>query len=215
LDWADNVMSIALTIVVTVLAVLGGVVGRAYLRARALRPAVYHNLSLADLDPFLRSWAVWLGNRGEILVGHERADPIVHFRKRTYKRRPNVLFFRFRNADESRRSFPGVRAALDAARVDYDLERTRRTRQPRALVVALDPGDVLMPAAAIRLIDIVFGALQAGTTPGFLIWSEGPFQAVPDRENVPLVAPIAARRAGFRMGVALGRILRAILLPRS
>jgi hypothetical protein len=208
-------MSIALAIVAVVLAILGGVVGWAYLRARAVGAAVYRNLSLTDLEPFLRSWGAWLGNRGEILVRHEGVEPIVHFRKCTYKRRRNVLLFRYRNADESRRTFSVVRAALEGARVDYEVELTHRTRQPRALVVALDPGDVLMPAAATRLIDTVFTALHVGTTPGFLVWSEGRFQARPDRENVPLIAPSGGQRAGFRMGVALGRLVRGIQLPRS
>jgi len=207
-------MSRAFTFVAIVLAVLVAVVGWAYLRARALRPAVYRHLSVADLAPFLRSWAVWLGNRGDIFVGREGTEAIVQFRNRTYRRRPNILFFRYRNADGSRRSFPVVRAALDTAGVDYQLELTPRTRQPRALVVPLDPGDVLMPAAATRLIDIVFGALPKSTEPGFLIWSVGPFQRTPDREEVPLVAPVVARRAGFRVGVVLGKIVRAVLLPR-
>ena len=97
-------MSIALTIGGVVLAILAGLVGWAYLRARALGPAVYRDLGLTDLEPFLRSWGVWLANRGEILIRHEGAAPIVHFCKRTYRRRPNVLFFRYRNADESRRT---------------------------------------------------------------------------------------------------------------
>jgi len=208
-------MSTALTIVAIVLAILGGVVGWAYLRGRARGPAVYRNLSLTDLEPFLRSWGAWLGNRGEMLVRHQGAEPSVHFRKRTYKRRRNVLLFRYRNADESRRSFSVVRAALEGARVDHEVELTRRTRQPRALVVALDPGDVLVPAAAMRLINTVFAALRVDTTSGFLVWPEGRFQAKPDRENVPLIAPSVARRAGFRMGVALGRLVRAVQPPRS
>src|SRR5215475_13890902 len=110
-------MSIALTFGAAVLILLGGFGGGMYLRAHALRPAVYRNLSLADLQPFLRSWGVWLGDRGEILVRHERTGPIVHFRKCTYRRRRNVLLFRYRNADESRRSFSIVRAALEASGV--------------------------------------------------------------------------------------------------
>jgi hypothetical protein len=208
-------MSMTLAIIASILVVIGGVLARLYIRARALGPAVYRNLSLADLEPFLRSWGAWLGNRAEILVRHENADPTVHFRKHLYKRRRNILVFRYRNADDSRRSFPVIRAAFDAARVDYELELTRRTRQPRALTVALDPGDVFMPAAASRLIGIVFGALDAGTTPGFLVWCEGRFQATPDRANVPLIPHIAAHRAGFRMGIALGRLVRRVKLLRS
>ena len=208
-------MSIALTIVAVVLLILGGVIGWMYLRARALGPAVYRDLSLTDLEPFLRSWGTWLGNRGEILVRHKDAEPIVHFRKRTYRRRPSVLLFRFRNADESRGSFSVVRAALETAGVGDEVELTRRTRQPRALVVALDPCDVLMPAAAARLMDTVFRALQVDPMAGFLVWSGGRFQSKPDRENVPLIAPSAAQRAGFRIGVALGRLVRAVQLSRS
>jgi len=167
------------------------------------------------LSHFFAVGGAWLGNRGEILVRHKDAEPIVHFRKRTYRRRPNVLLFRYRNADESRGSFSGVRAALETAGVDHEVELTRRTRQPRALVVALDPSDVLMPAAATRLMDSVFRALQVDAMTGFLVWCEGRFQARPDRENVPLVAPSAAQRAGLRMGVALGRLVRAVQLSRS
>jgi hypothetical protein len=158
---------------------------------------------------------VWLGNRGEILVRHKDVEPIVRFRKCTYRRRPNVLLFRYRNADESRRSFSIARAALEAAGVDHDVELTRRTRQPRALVVTLDPSDVLMPAAATRLLATVFRALQVDAIAGFLIWTEGRFQSKPDRENVPLIAPSNAQRAGFRMGVALGRLVRAVQLSRG
>lgn len=176
-----------------------GVVGWLYLRARALRPAVYRNLALGDLQPFLRSWGVWLGNRGEILVRHERADGTVQFRKQLYKRRPNAIVFRYRNADDSRRNFPVVRAAFEEAKIVYELELTRRTRRPRAMAVALDARDILMPAAALRLIDTGFGALGA-RTPEFRIWCERRLQAAPDRDSIPLIAPIAARRAGFRVG---------------
>lgn len=208
-------IAIALTIVAVVLLVLCSVIGWMYLRARALGPAVYHDLSLTELEPFLRSWGAWLGNRGEILVRHKNAKPIVHFRKRTYRRRPNVLLFRYRNADESRGNFSVVRTALETAGVDHEVELTRRTRQPRALVVALDPSDVLMPAAATRVLRIVFGALQVDAMAGFLVWSEGRFQPRPDRANVPLIAPSAAERAGFRMGAALGRLVRAVQLSRN
>src|SRR4029434_9297757 len=117
-------MSIALTIVAAVLLILGSVIGWMYLRARALGPAVYRDLTLTDLEPFLRSWGAWLGNRGEILVRHKDAEPIVRFRKRTYRRRPNVLLFRYRNADESRDSFSVVRAALETSGVGYEVELT-------------------------------------------------------------------------------------------
>ena len=207
-------MPTALTVVLATLAVLVAIVGRLYLRARALRPEVYRKLALGDLQPFLRSWGVWLDNRGDILVRHEKVDGTVQFRKHLYKRQPNVLVFRYRNSDDSRRSFPVVRAALEEAKIDYEPELTRRTRKPRAVAVALDVRDVLMPAAALRLIDIVFGALGA-RTPEFLVWCEGPFQAVPDRDSIPLIAPIAARRAGFRVGVALGRLVRTVRIPRS
>jgi hypothetical protein len=208
-------MSIVVTIVAAVLLSLAGVIGWMYLRARAFAPAVYRDLSLTEIEPFLRSWGVWLGNRGEILVRHKDVEPIVRFLKRTSRRRSNVLLFRYRNADESRGSFSIVRAALETAGVDHEVELTRRTRQPRALVVALDPSDVLMPAVATRLVATVFGALQVDAIAGFLIWTEGRFQARPDRENVPLIAPSAAQRAGFRMGVALGRLVRAVQLSRS
>jgi hypothetical protein len=208
-------MFIALTIAAAVVLAFGGVIGWMYLRARALGPAVYRDLSLTDLEPFFRSWGVWLGNRGEILVRHKDAEPIVHFRKRTYRRRPNILLFRYRNADESRGSFSVVRAALETAGVDHEVELTRRTRQPRALVVPLDPSDVLMPAAATRLLNTVFRALRVDAMAGFLVWSEGRFQPRPDREDVPLIAPSAAQRAGFRMGVALGKLARAVQLSRS
>src|SRR5207249_9928865 len=107
-----------------------------------------------------------------------------------------------------------VRAALEDAKLDYELARTRRTRRPRAVVVVLDARDVLMPAAALRLIDVVFGALCA-RPPEFLIWCEGRLQAVPDSDSIPLVAPIAAQRAGFRVGVALGRLVRTVWPPAS
>ncbi len=117
-------------------------------------------------------------------------------------------------ADDSRRTFPIVRAALEEAKIDYELELTRRTRGPRAVAVVLDGRDVLMPAAALRLIDVVFGALCA-RTPEFLIWCEGRLQAAPDSDSIPLIAPIAAQRAGFRVGVALGRLVRTVWPPAS
>jgi hypothetical protein len=206
---ADNVASTSLTIIAVLI-----VVGRLYLRARALSPAVYRNLSLEELQPFFRSWGVWLGNRGDILVGHARVAGIVQFRKHVYKRQPNTLVFRYRNVDDSRRNFPVVHAAFDAAKTAYDLELTRHTRRPRAVAVALDARDVLMLAAAVRLVATAFGALGAHT-PEFLIWCEGRVQAVPDRAGILMIPEVAARRAGFRLGVALARILRWVWVPRT
>jgi hypothetical protein len=72
-----------------------------------------------------------------------------------------------------------------------------------------------MPAAATRLLATVLKALQVDAITGFLIWTEGRFQAKPDRDNVLLIPPSSAQRVGFRMGVALGRLLRAVQLSRS
>jgi hypothetical protein len=207
-------MSIALTIVAVALTALLGVIGRLYLRARALSPAVYRNLGLGDLQPFLRSWGIWLGDRANILIGHERATGTVQFRKHVYKGRANTLVFRYRNADDSRAGFPAVRTALDRANVDYELELTKRTRRPRAVAVTLNARDVLTPAAAIRLVDTAFGALGA-STPEFFVWCEGRLQAAPDSDGIALIPHIAARRAGFRIGVVVGRLWRSVGMWRT
>jgi hypothetical protein len=191
------------------------VIAWGYLWLRGARPAVYRHLSLTEVEPFLRSWGTWLANRGMILVRHNDAEPTVQFRKHCHGRRGNALVFRYRNADDSRRSFELVCGAFQAAGIVSEFELTRHTRRPRALTVTLDLADVLMPAAAARLIRTVFEALDVHRHAEFLVWCERRMAPVPDRDDIPLLPPTVGWRTGFHSGFVLGRVARAIGLSRS
>ena len=190
------------------------VVGLLYLNAQTGRPAVYHNLSLVELQPFLRSWGAWLSNRGVIQIGHPKVTGTAQFRKCIYKRQPNTLVFRYRNADDSRRNFPVIQASFDAAKIAYNIELTRSTRKPRALEVVLDPVDVFMPTAATNLIATVFGSLGV-QTPNYFIWSEGRVQSSGDRADIPMIPNVVAMRAGYRVSATIARIQRLFQSPVS
>ena len=97
---------------------LGAMTVWAYVWVRGPRPTVYRHLGLTELEPFLRSWGAWLANRGVILVRHQDGEPTIQFRKRCYRRRGNVLVFRYRNAGDSRRTFE------QACSVDADWNMT-------------------------------------------------------------------------------------------
>lgn len=104
----------------------------------------------------LRSWATWLDDRGKIEIGCGGSDNYVELRKRCWKTKPDILFFRYRNADSTREHFSKAREILDRAGIDYSLTLTPQKKAPRAIEIALDPLDPLAPRKALNLAFLVF-----------------------------------------------------------
>lgn len=169
---------------------------------RSVQPAVYPLSTVAEAEPYLRSWGQWLEERGKIVVQHTGSGAEVEFRKHRYKTRPDVLVFRYRNADATRASFAEVQSCFDSDGVEYHMEHTKKQRRPRALAVALDPADVFTPVAAVRLLSLALGADAE-----VRVFCQGRIRGASDRPAVALIPPTRGQKAGFRIGRSIGRAL--------
>jgi len=181
------------------------IIARAQLNLWAARPVVHTNLVLEQVAPLIRSWGPWLEERGRIVVRHAENDVEVELRKRRFSTRPDALIVRVRNADANKKHFDTIRGALDDAHVPYELERTRKKGQPRAIEVPLAAEDIHTPAAAQRLIETVFR-----DTAGFQVHCEGRMRRLPDVPRVPLLPWNQGHAAGWQFGQKLGRTVRRL-----
>ena len=177
-------------------------IGWGQMNARGRQPAVYTVRSSAEVEPFIRSWGQWLDERGRIVVRHSVSGVEAEFRKRRYRRRKDVLLFRFRNADANWGTFEEVRARFHTEGVAHELERTQKQNRPRALVVALDPDDVFTPVAAVRLLNVALSAADSKLH----VYCEGRLRSGKDIPLVAMLPRTTAHRAGFEFGSRIGRL---------
>ena len=177
-------------------------VGWGQLNARGSRPALYKVRSSADVEPFVRSWGQWLDERGRIVIRHPVSGAEAELRKRRFKTRPDVLLFRYRNADANKGTFEEIRARFDREEIEHELERTRRQNRPRALVVALDPDDVFTPVAAVRLLNVTLGPADTELQ----VFCEGGMRSGEDVPAIAKIPPTQAYRAGYEFGSRVGRL---------
>ena len=96
--------------------------------------------------------------RGLIQIGYPRTDNYIELRKRRWKTRPDVVRFRYRNSDFTRKYFNNVRSVFDAQSISYELTLTKKTRKPRAMEITFDPYDPFTPRNALNLALKAFGA---------------------------------------------------------
>jgi hypothetical protein len=168
-------------------------------RGFPLVPGDYAHLFLGGVDRplvelLLASWFAWLGDRAAITLAPAGGAQAVELRIRRWKTRPDLVLFRWRNADATRASFGRVRERFEAERQAVEIELTPKTMQPRAMVIELAAADVFSPAAAVGLAKRAFAAaglpdagrydltctghvLEQGTLPRRLIPPSGVFQA--------------------------------------
>ena len=196
-------------LLVAILAVLVAIVARAQFNLWGSRPAVYGDLSLDKVVEYVHSWAPWLES-GRIVVTHRDVSAEAELRKRRFASMPDVVVFRVRNADATRRHFQTIRSALDNSGVVYELELTRKTKQARAIAIELVAEDIHTPAAARKLLERIFPAVGASGT-SFSVYVDGTMRIAPDVPNVRLIPWRQDHRTGFRLGAAFGRALRRIL----
>jgi hypothetical protein len=112
-----------------------------------------------DLQRFLASWGMALGDRGKIIVRQTKTDRSIQFVKRDYKARADRLVLRCRNADETRKYFESVRTALEATGNDVRIELTPRGK-PRAALLEFNVEDPLMPSAAAHAARVALSAME-------------------------------------------------------
>jgi len=172
------------------------------------RPALYECASPAEIEGYIRSWGQWLDDRGRIVVRHPPSTVEIEFRKRRYRRRPDTILFRYRNAYAGRKFFDRVKTAFDSANISYDVELTPKLHRPRALIVPLDPREVFTPKVASRLVAVAFGCEEDRPVAGLQIFCEGRMRQETEEPTVDLISYRQAHRAGFRLGRRLGRFLR-------
>ena len=162
------------------------------------------DLSFDAVIEHVRNWGVWLEDGGCIRVANPVSGADVEFRKRVYKTRPDLLIFRFRNADATRASFATVRSRFDARKLPYAVELTPKRKRPRALAVQLRVDDVLVGQAAGNLIRV---ALDADRPAALHLACAGTFRSMLDAPSVPLLRQSRAFTAGFALGRAAVRTL--------
>ena len=173
--------------------------------------ARYALASPGEIEPFIQSWGAWLDARGRIVLRHPHTGAEAEFRKERYRRGPDILRFRFRNADAGRPHFARVRKAFETAHTPYHIDLTRKRRGPRALTVGLEIGDVYTPAAAARLAELAMGALAPGQPFAAEVFCEGRLRPSGDAPAVRLIPITEARRRGYRFGARLGRVFGRVL----
>jgi hypothetical protein len=170
-------------------------------------------LTQAEVLACLRSWAYHLDDRGVIHLALAGTDAFVELRKRRWKTRPDLLLFRYRNADTTRHTFATVRKRFDDAGVGYEMTVTRKTRRPRALEVALDPYDPLSAQVALNLAVRAFGE-SSSTSLSYDLACSGHIREDAIDPPIALEYPDGARRQdkayelGFRVGSVVGTVLR-------
>ncbi len=166
-------------------------------------PAEYHGVSFQELQRYFASWVTHVGERRDILVGTPDIPNLIQFRKKDYKTRPDLLLFRFRNADQSKQYFSGVVAAFEQQEVAFHIEKTRKRRAPRAAIVELDTSDVLLPSAAAHLCRVALSATEHSEESGVSVCCTG---LHPDFDpRVQRVIPTTrGEYAGWRLGYLIG-----------
>ena len=172
-------------------------------------PAEYHGVSFEQLQRYFADWADHVGERRDILVGTPEIPNLIQFRKKHYKTRPDLLLFRFRNADQSKQYFSAVVAALEQHEVGFRIEETRKRRAPRAAVVELDASDVLLPSAAAHLCRVALSAIGHTEESGVSVCCTG---LHPDFDlRVQKVIPTTrGEYAGWRLGYLIGSVVRGL-----
>jgi len=177
--------------------------------------ATFGNVNQRDLALDLRSWGEWLDHWGKVVVRLDGTDNEVEFRKCRYKNRSDVLVFRYRNADATRKYFDQVRGRFDAGKVDYELEFTKKLRKPSAIAVAMHAADPLMPVTAIRLLIVAFG-IPAESGASFTVEFCGSIRPLGDAPRVALSRESYPKPylAGVLLGYAIGRV-RGVLAGRK
>jgi hypothetical protein len=151
----------------------------------------------------LASWFAWLGDRAAVTIAPAGESVAAELRIRRWKSRADLVLFRWRNADETRESFARVREWFEADRNAFELELTPRTKQPRALAVALAAEDVFTPAAAVGLANRAFAAAGLRPPRRYDLTCTGDVLREGTRP-VALVPQDPAYEAGRSIGRALG-----------
>ncbi len=178
-------------------------------------PAQYHGISFEELQRFFSDWAAHVGERRDILVGSPSVPNLIQFRKKQYKTRPDLLLFRFRNADASKPYFDAVVSALKRENLKFQIELTKKRRAPRAAVVELDASDALLPSAAAHLCKVTLAAVGHPPESGASVCCTG---LKPDFDHAAqqIIPVTRADYTGWRLGFLLGAAVRSIrgwLLP--
>lgn len=169
-------------------------------------------LTEAEFLSCARSWVYHLDDRGVMYVAYSGASAFVELRKRRWKTRPDVLLFRYRNADATRTSFIAVRDRFASDGVQYQIALTRKTRRPRALEVRLDPYDPHMPRVALNLAVRALGDAPTDP-PSYDVWCAGKVRDDTTEAPMPLEYPLKVRRQdkaydlGFRIGATVRRVI--------
>lgn len=120
--------------------------------------AQYSGLERVQVEALLACWFAWLDDRAAVTISLSGQPLSAELRIRRWRTRPDQVHFRWRNADATRAAFSRVCEAFQAAQLQFEVELTPKTKQPRALVIALAADDVFGPASVVGLVNRAFAA---------------------------------------------------------
>jgi hypothetical protein len=103
------------------------------------------DIPLEEAAALVRSWGAWMEPGGVVRIAHTPTVNEAEFRKRRRGVAKGYMVFRLRNDGVSRSHFGAVLTRFQAAGVQYELELTPKLRRQRAIRVALDVPQELVP----------------------------------------------------------------------
>jgi hypothetical protein len=142
------------------------------------KPRKRRSIRYSVLSIVLRQLASPLHDRGTVYLEHADAEGTIRVRMRRYKTSPDLLLFRFRNADKTRPAFDQVVAALDRDKIPFDTELTKIRKRPRAVVIAFDATQAAGYADLAHLTKLCFDAMGATADERLTAWAVDSFEGV-------------------------------------
>jgi len=169
----------------------------------------FSQLPRQSVERLLRSWFVWLTDGSRIhLRPSGRLDLEAEFQIRRWKTREHRVFFRWRNSAPTRATFAAVLDEFRNGARGPEVEMTRRSGKPRALILSAGASDPLTPAWAVGLALHAFQATGVSSTESFDLQCRVNVLDIPHGSEIVLEPVSRAWVAGVKIGAAVGRLVK-------
>jgi hypothetical protein len=170
----------------------------------------FSTLPRQSVERLLRSWFVWLKDGSRIhLLPSGRNDLEAEFQIRRWKTREHRVMFRWRNSPPTRATFIAVRDEFRTVAPTAEVEMTRRSGNPRALVLSASASDPLAPTWAVGLSLHAFRAGGVTSAESFDLRCRAYALDSPQGPSHIALEPLSrAWSTGVKVGSLIGRIGR-------
>ena len=172
-------------------------------------PVRFEGITEDDVKAHLRYCASSLkpGERVEFLLCD--VGVVIPVVKSVYRNKPSTLDILIRSGSIGRDQLEEIKTSLSAAGYDPKVSFTSKKKLLRRVVVPLNIEDVFMPVTGLNVIQSVASALRL-SWPCRLTIGYTPDSANPDLPG-QLVYRDTYTTAGYRVGYAVGKLLRKII----